>query len=238
MPDNEVRSVGLDEGSPTGAGYLGACHHLRLIRRKYEKIRFVTTSPAVMLPIFRSEAQARILAWLLPHPDREQPIATLVPIAGTAQPNVLREVNRLLQSGLLNERRAGRARLVSANTNSPFYAPLVELLDRAYGPAELIPTALATVPGIEQVVIVGSWAHRYHGEQGPPPRDLDIVVVGTPDRRALRRANATLEDTLGLPVQIIVVTPQEWDTAPSGFLQEVQHRPHLTVLHRSAQATG
>jgi len=191
-----------------------------------------------MLPIFRSEAQARILAWLLPHPDREQPIAALVPIAGTAQPNVLREVNRLVQAGLLNERRAGRARLVSANTTSPFYAPLVELLDRAYGPADLIPTALAAVPGIELAVIVGSWAHRYHGEPGPPPRDVDVVVVGTPDRRALRRGNATLEDTLGLPVQVTVVTPEEWRTAHSGFLQEVQRRPHLTVLDRRTQATG
>lgn len=43
-----------------------------------------------MLPIFCSEAQARILAWLLPHPDREQPIATLAAVAGTAEPNVLR----------------------------------------------------------------------------------------------------------------------------------------------------
>jgi hypothetical protein len=31
-------------------------------------------------------------------------------------------------------------------------------------------------------------------------------------------------------VQITVVTPEEWDKPTSRFLQEVQHRPHLTVL--------
>ena len=191
-----------------------------------------------MLPIFRSEAQARILAWLLPRPDREQPIATLVTVAGTAQPNVLREVNRLVESGLLNERRAGRARLVSANTTSPYYPALVELLDRAYGPAQLVPAALAEVPGVEQAVIVGSWAHRYFGETGPPPRDVDVVVVGTPDRRVLRRARATLAETIDLPVQITVVSTHEWAAATSGFLQEVQRRPHLIVLDHRTRAAG
>lgn len=183
-----------------------------------------------MLPIFRSEAQARILAWLLLAPEREQPIASLAPVAGVAQPNTLREVNRLVQSGLLRERRAGNTRLVAANRASPFYEPLVQILGRAYGPAHAIPEELADVPGIDRAVIVGSWAQRFHGEPGPPPRDVDVVVVGTPDRRALRRANARLEDTLGVPVQLTVVPPEEWEEQTSGFVQDVRSRPHLQVL--------
>ena len=95
-----------------------------------------------MLPIFRSEAQARILAWLLLGPDREQAIATLA-IAGVAQPNTLREVNRLLDAGLLRERRAGNTRLVAANVDSPYFLPLVQILGRSYGPA---PADLRFVP--------------------------------------------------------------------------------------------
>lgn len=184
------------------------------------------------MPIFRSEAQARILAWLLLAPDREQPIATLVPIAGVAQPNTLREVNRLVQADLLRERRAGNTRLVSANTDSPYYAPLVQILGRAYGPAKAVPEELADVQGVERAVVVGSWAQRFHGEPGPPPRDLDVVVVGDPVRRALRRANASLEERLGVPVQITIVPVDEWDDRRSGFVQDVRSRPHLTVLER------
>jgi predicted nucleotidyltransferase len=185
------------------------------------------------MPIFRSAAQGRILAWLLLSPDREQPIATLVPVAGVAQPNVLREVNRLVEAGLLRERRAGNTRLVAANTSSPYYQPLVQILGRAYGPASVVPDELAEVAGIERAVIVGSWAQRFQGEPGPPPNDVDVVVVGRPNGRALRRANARLEERLGVPVQITVVTPEEWDERRSGFLQEVQDRPHLTVIDSS-----
>ncbi|ADB29247.1 DNA polymerase, beta domain protein region [Kribbella flavida DSM 17836] len=183
-----------------------------------------------LLPIFRSDAQARILSWLLLVPEREQPIATLVPVAGVAQSNVLREVNRLVSAGLLTERRAGPTRLVSANRSSPYFEPLVQLLGRAFGPASLVPEELEQVPGVERAVIAGSWARRFHGEPGPPPNDVDVVVVGEPDRRRLRRANARLEERLGTPVQVTVVTSEEWDSQSSGFLQEVRTRPHLTVI--------
>lgn len=182
------------------------------------------------MPIFRSEAQARILAWLLLVPDREQPIATLVPVAGVAQPNTLREVNRLVDGGLLRERRAGNTRLVAANTASPYFEPLVQILGRAYGPAVVVPRALSEIPGIERAVIIGSWARRYHGESGPPPNDVDVIVVGAPPPRALRRANAQLEEQLGVPVQLTVVTPEDWAEQPTGFLQNVHNSPHLTVL--------
>jgi predicted nucleotidyltransferase len=196
----------------------------------YYTIRNVVNPAPALMPIFRSEAQARILAWLLLAPEREQPIASLVPIAGVAQPNILREVNRLVEAGLLRERRAGHTRLVAANTSSPYYQPLVQILGRAYGPAQAVPEELTDVPGIDRAVVVGSWAQRFQGEPGPPPNDVDVVVVGAPDRRALRRANARLEERLGVPVQITVVTPKEWDEKSSGFLADVQQRPHLTVL--------
>jgi hypothetical protein len=182
------------------------------------------------MPIFRSEAQARILAWLLLRPDREQPIATLAPVAGVAQPNTLREVNRLVEGGLLRERRAGNTRLVAANTSSPYFEPLVQILGRAYGPAVVVPQELAKVPGIESAVIIGSWARRFLGEPGPPPNDVDVIVVGSPRPRELRGANARLEELLSVPVQLTVVTPEDWAEQPTVFLQTVRSSPHLTVL--------
>ena len=190
----------------------------------------MTTAPAALLPIFQSEAQARILAWLFLVPEREQPIASLAPVAGVAQPNTLRVVNRLVLSGLLRERRAGNARLVAANMSSPYYEPLVQILGRAYGPAHTIPAELAAVPGIDCAFIVGSWAQRFHGEPGPPPRDVDVVVVGTPNLRTLRRANARIEDKLGVPVQLIVVTPEEWNQQTTRFIRDVRRRPLLDVV--------
>jgi predicted nucleotidyltransferase len=108
--------------------------------------------------------------------------------------------------------------------------PLVQILGRAYGPAHAVPRELSELPGIERAVIVGSWAPRYHGEAGPPPNDVDVIVVGAPPPRALRQANARLEEQLGVPVQLTVVTPEAWDEQPTRFLQTVRNSSHLTVI--------
>lgn len=200
----------------------------------YSIIRKVTTPPPAMLPIFRSEAQARILAWLLLNPEREQPISHLARVAGVAQPNTLREVNRLVTAGLVMDRRAGNARLVRANTTSPYFHALVAILTRAYGPATIVPEVFADLPGVERVLLIGSWAERYQGTPGEPPRDLDIVVVGTPDRRLLRAANRELEERLNQRVQVTPVTPSEWEEATSAFVRTAKERPHVVVAdHRS-----
>jgi DNA-binding transcriptional ArsR family regulator len=196
----------------------------------------VTTPPAALLPIFRSEAQARILAWLLLDASRELPIAHLSGVAGVAQPNTLREVNRLVEAELLAERRAGNTRLVRANPDSPYFEPLVAILSRSYGPASVVPAVLGDLPGVERVVLIGSWAERFLGTPGPPPRDVDVVVVGQPDRRRLRAANRVLEERLGQPVQLTAVSDQEWKDASTGFAQTAKERPHVVVVDNARTA--
>jgi predicted nucleotidyltransferase len=193
----------------------------------------VNSPASALLPIFKTEAQARILAWLLLDPEREQPIAHLDAVSRVSQPSTLREVNRLVQSGLLTERRAGNTRLVRAAVDSPFYAPLVTILMRTYGPASVVTEELSNVAGIERVILIGSWAARFLGEEGPPPRDVDVLVVGKPDGRALRAVNRVLEERLAQPVHITTVPASEWESRATGFLTDVLQRPHVVVDDRS-----
>lgn len=187
---------------------------------------------AQLLPLFRSEAQARILAWLLLKPDREQPISTLSEVAGIAHPNVLNEVNRLVESGILSERRAGRSRMVRADPQSPYFQPLIAILSRSYGPIVHVADAVEGLDGIRTVIVFGSWAERYSGIPGPPPRDVDILLVGTPDPRAVRSTNRSLEELLELPVQILTVGTGDWDDRQAGLLSTIASRPYVTIVDR------
>ncbi|MGV8966857.1 MAG: ArsR family transcriptional regulator [Cellulomonas sp.] len=187
-------------------------------------------SPApALLPVFRSDAQARILATLLLDPSRELSISDLAGLAGIRPPNALREVNRLIEAGLLKNRRVGRTRLVSADTSSPYHQPLVQILARSFGPVLVIRDELAGVSGIDQALIFGSWAARFLGHTGPQPHDVDVLVIGEPPGRDLRRANARMEDALHLPVQITPISAAEWAAADSGFLRDVQAKPSITL---------
>jgi len=181
------------------------------------------------VPFLRSDAQARILAALLLDAGHEASITELAAVAGIAQPNASREVNRLVQAGILHDRQVGRSRMVSAELESPYFEPLAQILARSYGPVRVIHDELRTVPGIAEVVIFGSYAARYQGQMGTPPRDIDVLVVGDPPGRLMRRANARMEETIGMTVQITTVSLDQWHDAATGFLHDVQSKPMIPL---------
>ncbi|WP_298807060.1 hypothetical protein [uncultured Pseudokineococcus sp.] len=69
--------------------------------------------------------------------------------------NLHGDVEKLVEAGILRDRRVGRARLVSPGDN-PVNGPLAELVAVAYGPRALVEGALSGVAGLEEVLLVGS----------------------------------------------------------------------------------
>ena len=76
----------------------------------------------------------------------------------------------------------GRSKLLHANADSPYFPPLARLVVMSFGPPLVIGEEFGTLSHVERVFIYGSWAARYAGEQGPAPHDVDVLLIGTPDR--------------------------------------------------------
>jgi predicted nucleotidyltransferase len=145
-----------------------------------------------------------------------------------------READRLERAGLVISERIGRQRLLRPDEDSPFYASLHELLLRAYGPATVIGPALSLVANIDEAYIFGSWAARYLGETGPPPADIDVMIVGAPSRVLVGRALAPLSDILAREVNETIISSARWREAGEGFVRQVKRGP-LVELHLDAE---
>jgi predicted nucleotidyltransferase len=109
-------------------------------------------------------------------------------------------VGRLTEAGLLSRRNVGRSAIIRAHPANRLVEPLAELLLLSWGPLRVIGDKFAAVDGAEQVLIFGSWAARYHQRHGPPPHDLDVMVVGQPARQAVCHAADRAQQRLGMPV--------------------------------------
>lgn len=179
-----------------------------------------------LLPLLRSRMQGELLALLLLHPEREYSITELAEACGVSPTAVLREVERLVGGGILSDRRVGRSRLVKARTDTPLFRPLSELMSVTFGPLPLLAEALSNLPNVREAYIYGSWAARYRGEPGPPPGDVDVLVVGSPDPDALFDLAESVSRRLGREVNVHRITPESWagDTADP-FLTSVRERP-------------
>ena len=186
------------------------------------------TAPPLLAPIFRSDGQARILAELL-LPGQALTIVELAERTGLAYATVHREVMRLVEAGILAERTVGRAKVISADADSPLIAPLRQILAVVAGPVPALRAALETVDGVRSAFLYGSFAERLTGEPGPVPQDIDVMVVGTPDPQRVYQACAHVEEQVHRPVNPTVLTPEEF-SQHSGFLETVRSRPTVHVL--------
>jgi DNA-binding transcriptional ArsR family regulator len=188
---------------------------------------FMKVGPSALLPILRSDTVGGLLAQLFMHPEREFTLTELATELDVSLPTVAREVDRMLEAGLVVQERVGRARRVSANRESALYRALSELVALTYGPRPVLEEILAGVAGVEGALIYGSWAARYLGEAGAEPKDVDVLVLGSPDPDVLYEAAEDARLLLKRDVTIRSVPSGVWAQADpvDPFLRHVKSRP-------------
>lgn len=161
---------------------------------------------------------------------RELSLTEIAERTGAPSPSVFREIERGERAGLLITRRVGRTRLARANTESPYYAGLAEVLTRAFGVPAVLSEALKDVPGIAAAYVYGSWAARHAGETGQRPvGDIDVLVLGEPDRDQLYEALSNAERQLSRAVEATIRDADWLETGTGAFHDTVARRPLLKL---------
>ncbi len=173
-----------------------------------------------VIPLFRTDAQARILAVLFERRGVSRPIGQIARRAGVPASTATREVDRLVEAGLVRMERAGRMRILTANWDLPWADELASILAQTVGVDARVADALRGVPGIEAAYLFGSWI----GTDEATPNDIDLLIVGRPDRRAVRDALRPIEDTIHLYLNPTIVDPDEWE-GDDPFVTTVRDRP-------------
>ena len=192
-------------------------------------------APAV-LPIFRSKLQGEILALILIDPALSWTIDELARRTGHPYQTVATEVRRLQETGILRVQTIGRTKLLTANGSSPYVRPLTDLVMTAFGPPLVIGEEFETVAGIKQLFIYGSWAARDAGEPGPAPNDIDVLVIGQPDRDTIYEASKAVQHRIGREVNTTIRTPEQWAEATDGFTRKLRESPMVEIPYHQRDA--
>jgi predicted nucleotidyltransferase len=182
------------------------------------------------LPLFRSDLQARLLAILILGPDAELSSSELLERVGGSRAGLHSELRRLLDAGLIERRSVGRASLYRAAADSPLLPPLRELLTRTVGVEAELRRRLAQIDGRDAAVIHGSWAQA---SRMRPTSDVDLLVIGRPDRDDLERAAREVERMSGRDLDLSVYEPDDWAERVrrrSAFATSVLERPWISLV--------
>jgi hypothetical protein len=169
--------------------------------------------------------------WLFLHAEEEFGVSDLARRLGVPLSTLHREVVRLDEAGLIRSRAIGRNRLVRANPSHPATTALTQLLEVTFGPKMVVAEEFA-VPGVEQVVIFGSWAARYAGQAGPPPHDIDVLVLGKVDRADIYEAADRAQARLGVEINPVVRSLKQWTDSADGLVARIKASAFTVVFDR------
>ena len=86
--------------------------------------------------------------------------------------------------------------------------------------------------GLSEAFIFGSWAARYHGDAGPAPGDIDLLVIGEEQNLNVDRVYEAVRiasERLGREVNVTIMNEDEWRNDHTGFLDTIRERPLLRL---------
>jgi predicted nucleotidyltransferase len=184
------------------------------------------------VPLFlgRSTIRRRILATLIDSPRDRYHLRELARRASTSAGTAARELARLSADGFVVSEMEGHQRYFRVNTASPLYQPIRDLVRRTIGAPAVLRRHLADVPGIERAMIFGSYADgRLKADS-----DIDVLIIGTPDRDLLTEALEEAAGELGRDVNEVVMTDTEYSERQQrkdGLVQSI-------AAHRSLDVVG
>lgn len=187
------------------------------------------TRPPDLLPIFRTNLQAELLAALFLGDDEATTAGELVERTSGPAASVYRELARLVDAGLIERERDRRGAGFRPAKDSPLYEPLRELLERTMAVEPQLTRALATIDGIDAAAIFGSWAARKPGGVS----DIDLLVVGNMDRDELLARVRRIERLAGREIDVTAYGRAEYERRReegSGFLRTVLRGPLVPLV--------
>jgi predicted nucleotidyltransferase len=152
--------------------------------------------------------QQRVLGILFGQPDRRFQSAELIRLAGSGTGAVHRQLQRLVEAGLVAVTHAGNQKYYQAQKDASVFPELHGLIVKTVGVVEPLRAALAPIAAdIQLAFVFGSVAKA--SEHGASDLDL-LVVTDVLAYGDIYAALETAERTLGRTINPTVFTRAEW----------------------------
>ena len=178
-----------------------------------------------------SDSQSRVYHWLFGQPERVYHLSELRRLTGLGSASLQREINRLVDAGLVREQRMGNLRQFQAQADSPVFTELVALTRKTLGVVPLLQQALAPLqPALRAAWVYGSVARQTDAAHS----DVDVMLVGDGlSLNAVLQQLLPLEEQLGRKINPNCYTPQEFESRsrePDSFVNRVLAQPVLALI--------
>jgi predicted nucleotidyltransferase len=184
----------------------------------------------VLAELFGSKLRAKLLGWLLTHPDERFFVRQLASILDEDSTNISRELVRLVRLAIVKRQVEGRQKYFQANPDCPAYAELRGLATKSFGLADVLRESLRPLADqIDAAFVYGSQASG----KASASSDVDVMVIGKASFGDVVAALAAGQDRLGREVNPTVYSREEFRrkvAAKHHFVAAVSDDPKVFLV--------
>lgn len=185
--------------------------------------------PGVLLG--RSRIRQRILALLFDRTERRLHLRGVARAVDASAGTTARELERLVNAGLVERSTEGRQVYFQADRESPLFDAVHTIVQRTVGAPDVIRRHLAGLSDIDRAFVYGSYARR---SDLTATSDVDLMIIGSPDADELTDRVAAAERELGRPVNYTILTEDQLAQRRrrgDRFIASVDAGPRLHIVN-------
>lgn len=155
--------------------------------------------------LFGSKAMARALTFLVTHPGEGFTFNGLVDATGINRESLNRALGRLALLGLVTRTKERASVRYEIQAQHPIYLELKSICAKLFGVGDLLRSHTQFGADVAFALVFGSVA----AGTDDPDSDMDLLVVGTPDRLEVSAWARSVTEKLGREVNTIVISDSE-----------------------------
>lgn len=180
--------------------------------------------------ILFSDYRSRVLGLLLLHPERTYYLREIARITGTVPGTLKRELDKLLEVGLITVKKVGNQNHYRANQDCPVYVDLANVLRKTSGINDVIMNAILPLSeNLQNVFIYGSMASGKENVKS----DIDLMLIGDINYKEVVQLLHPLQEQLGREINPKILSVKEWSKLikdNGAFIQDVMNKPKLFII--------
>ena len=152
----------------------------------------MTTSPLYLLNLAKSTLKQKLLGYYFTNPEAKHYVRELAAYLNVDPTNLSRELRRLEKEGIFISEKRGLQKYFSINKNYALYDEFKSTIFKTVGVQGKLRELINEFSEIKLAFIYGSYAKGGEGASS----DIDLIIVGSPDRERLTSEINKLESRL------------------------------------------
>lgn len=181
------------------------------------------------MPLKFTKNQILVLEKFFNDPEKSYYLRELARLIGKKPGVFQRDINKLVENGILASYYQANSRFFKLNKNYPLYKEIKSIFFKTIGVEKKLKDELSEIENIKVAFIFGSFAKNKEDSLS----DVDIMIIGNPDENLLVVKISRIESLIDREINYHIFTPDDWQRKireRNSFLENVFSQKKLFLI--------